>query len=112
MKPFVRFPHTCRFYREVKDPNDFYGNKTEVESYNGSCDIQINSEGLGNVAIKSKLTINIPLQNTDDPLVFNIRIGDKFEGYEYGIKRVGTVLDFTISQLGFASIFIESVGVV
>lgn len=111
MNSFNEFPHKCKFFRKIKDPNDFYGKEEEIESYNGICDIQIGSYGTGNVAEKSDYTIYIPLKKNGDSFEINILISDKFEGDEYGIKRLGTVSDITTSQLGFATIFIESIGV-
>lgn len=107
---FNEFPHKCEFFRMEKDPNDFYGESNKVNTYLGSCDIQLTAAGAGQIAEKSSYTVFIPLTKVDDSFVVKIKIGDSFEGNEFGIPRTGRVLDITTSQLGFASILIESIG--
>lgn len=111
MMDFNEFPHTCKFYRIEKNPNDPLDRGHEVVSYEGICDIQMTGSGIGTVAEKSSYTIFMPLPMTDGKYQTKIKKGDKFKGNEYGIERLGNVLDITTSQLGFVSVFIESMGV-
>lgn len=103
----TEFPHTCVFKR-IELSGGFYAEETEVETYSGVCDIQHTSSGIGNIAEKSTYTISIPIPSGNGGFSLQVRKGDRFEGIEYGIARVGTVLDVSCSMLGKASVFVES----